>query len=78
VVSLMTLDTCQLSKDAVLKSVTTLVSSDNKLPDFREGYNIGKKAFDSNKGGVFSILVSDAVKYVEEVMNTEQRQTAKW
>lgn len=62
-----------LSKDAVLKSVTTLVSSDNKLPDFIEGYNNWKEAFDSKKGGVFSIDVSDAVKYVEEVMNTGQR-----
>ncbi len=62
-----------LSKDAVLKSVTTLVSSDNKLPDFKEGYNIWKEAFDNDKGGVFSIVVSDAVKYVEEVMNTGQQ-----
>ncbi len=58
-----------LSKDAVLKSVTTLVSEDNKSPDFREGYNNWKEAFESNKGGVFSIVVSDAVKYVEEVMS---------
>ncbi len=53
--------------------MTTLVSSDNKLPDFREGYNNWKEAFDSNKGGIFSIAVSDAVKYVEEVMTTGQQ-----
>jgi len=62
-----------LLKDAVLKSVTTLVSEDSKLPDFREGYNNWKEAFDSNKGGIFSIVVSDAIKYVEEAMNTGQR-----
>jgi len=48
-----------LSKTAVLKSVTTLVSSDEKLPDFREGYNNWKEVFDSKKEGVFSIIVSD-------------------
>lgn len=42
-----------LSKTSVLKSVSTLVSSDEKLPDFREGYNNWKEVFDSNKGGVF-------------------------
>ena len=62
-----------LSKDAVLKSVTTLVSEDNKLPDFKKGYSNWKEAFDNNKGGVFSITVQDAVKYVEEAMsNAEQ------
>jgi hypothetical protein len=57
------------SKDALLKSVTALVSSGNKLPDYTEGYNIWKEAFDSNKAGVFSITVSEAVEYVEQVMN---------
>jgi hypothetical protein len=60
------------SKDALLKSVTVLVSSDNKLPDFMDGYSNWKEAFDNNKGGIFSFTVSDAVKYVEEAMNTGQ------
>ena len=58
-----------LSKDAVLKSVTSLVSENNKLPDYKEGYNNWKEAFDNNKGGVFSITVHDAVEYVEEAMS---------
>ncbi len=57
------------SKYAVLNSVTTLVSENNKLPDFKEGYTNWKEAFDSNKGGIFSIAIQDAVKYVEEAMN---------
>jgi hypothetical protein len=59
-----------LSKEAVLKSVTHLVSEHNKLPDFQEGYTTWKTAFNSNKAGIFSIDVSEVVKYVEEVMNT--------
>lgn len=62
-----------LSKDAMLKSVTTLVSENNTLPDFIEGYNTWKEAFDNNKGGVFSIAVGEAVKYVEETMKSGQK-----
>ncbi|WBO85155.1 hypothetical protein [Hymenobacter yonginensis] len=57
-----------LSKDALLRSVTTLVSECNKLPDYKGGYSTWKEVFDNNKGGIFSIAVKDAVKYVEEAM----------
>lgn len=62
-----------LSKEAVLKSVTTLDSDNNKLPDYKEGYNNWKEAFDNNKGGIFSITVQDAVKYVEEAMSNAKQ-----
>jgi len=62
-----------LSKDAVLKSVTTLVSENNELPDFMEGYNNWKNAFDNNTGGIFSITVKEAVQYVEEAMSNAKR-----
>lgn len=58
-----------LSKEAILKSVTTLVSENNKLTDYKEGYNSWKEAFDNNKGGIFTASVQDAIKYVEEAMN---------
>jgi hypothetical protein len=61
-----------LSKEAILKSVTTLVSENNKLPDYEEGYENWKDAFDNNKGGVFSITVQEAVKYVEETMQNSK------
>ncbi len=62
-----------LSKDALLKSVTTLVSENNELPDFMEGYNNWKDAFDNNTGGIFSITVKDVIQYVEEVMSNAKR-----
>ena len=61
-----------LSKDAVLKSVTTLVSENNELPDFMEGYKNWKNAFDNNTGGIFSISVKEAVQYVEETMSNSK------
>lgn len=57
------------SKAAIEKSVTTLVSENNELPDFMEGYKNWKNAFDNNTGGVFSISVKEAVQYVEESMS---------
>lgn len=55
-----------ISKEALLKSVTTLVSENNKLPDYQEGYNNWKEAFDNKKGSVFSITVKEAIQYGEE------------
>lgn len=57
------------ARKSVVESVTTLVSSKEKLSDFREGYQSWKEAFEAEKGSVFTISISDAVKYVEEVMN---------
>ena len=57
------------SKESILKSLTDLDSSDNNLPDFEEGYNEWKQAFDSGKGGIFTIEVKEAVEYVEQIMN---------
>ena len=57
-----------LSKEAVLNSVITLVSENNKSTDYKDGYNNWKRAFDNNKGGIFSITIKEAVQYVEETM----------
>lgn len=61
------------SKNAVEKSVTALVSENNELPDFMEGYKNWKNAFDNNTGGIFSISVKEAVQYVEETMSNTKR-----
>ncbi len=64
-----------LSKEAVIKSVTTLLSENNELTEYKDGYNNWKEAFDNNKGGIFSITVKEAVQYVEETMNTGKQVT---
>ena len=58
-----------LLKESVLKSVTEFVSENSKLTDYKEGYENWRKAFDSNKGGIFPITVGEAVKYVEEAIS---------
>jgi hypothetical protein len=57
------------SRESIDKSLTKLESSNNELPDFLEGYNQWKEAFDSGQGGIFSIIVKEAVGYVEQTMN---------
>lgn len=57
------------SKEALDKNVTTLNKEDEPLPDFKEGYESWKSAFDANEAGVWSIPVSEAMKYMEEALN---------
>jgi hypothetical protein len=61
------------SKEAILNSITNLDSEGNVLPDYMEGYLSWKQAFDSKKGGIFSVSVSEAVKFMEEAMSNAQR-----
>lgn len=57
------------SRESIDNSLTKLESSNNELPDFIDGYNQWKEAFDSGKGGIFTISVKEAVDYVEQTMN---------
>jgi hypothetical protein len=56
------------SADAVDRSVTTVVARATLLPDFKEGYDEWRTAFDQNKAGIFTISVADAVGVVESTL----------
>jgi hypothetical protein len=45
------------SRDAVEKSVTKLVGTAKQLPDYKDGYDEWRTAFDNGKAGIFSITV---------------------
>lgn len=57
------------SRESMDKSLTKLESSNNELPDYIDGYNQWKKAFETGRGGIFTIGVKEAVDYVEQAMN---------
>lgn len=57
------------SRESIDKSLTKLESSNNELPDFIDGYKQWKKAFNSGKGGVFTVSVMEAIDYVEQSLN---------
>ncbi len=49
-------------------SVTELVRQSVPLPDFTEGYEIWREAFDQGQAGVFDLPVSECVGFMEEVL----------
>jgi hypothetical protein len=52
------------SEDAISKSVTKLERDTGPVPEYEEGYNQWREAFDSGKGGVFTIGVAEAYEAV--------------
>ncbi len=55
--------------ETIIKSLTELESKTENLPDFMDGYLQWKEAFISEKGGVFTIEVKEAIDFVEKSMN---------
>jgi hypothetical protein len=57
------------SKEAIEKSVIRLIGTTKKLPDYKNGYNEWRTAFDKGKAGVFSITVKEAIDVMEKTLN---------
>lgn len=49
-------------------SVTTLISEDNVVPEFMDGYKLWRKAYDKDSAGVFNVNVRKTAQYLEEAM----------
>ena len=56
-------------EEAIEKSGLTLVKEKVDLPDFEEGYQIWRRAYDEGKAGAYSITIAEAVGVMEEVLN---------
>jgi len=54
---------------AIEKSGLKLLKEKVDLPDFEEGYQIWRKAFDAGDAGAYSITVSEAVVVMETALN---------
>jgi hypothetical protein len=54
---------------ALLESVVSVEETRQRLPDYEEGYNIWKKAFDNGNAGIFTISVADGVDFMEQALN---------
>ena len=59
------------SKSALENSVNEVTGENVTLPDYQEGYDTWKNAFDDGKAGVWSITVNEAIKAMEEVLNQQ-------
>ncbi|MBS9773850.1 MAG: hypothetical protein KGV59_01660 [Tenacibaculum sp.] len=56
-------------KNTLIESLTEMISEDNILPDFEEGYNQWNEAFENETGGIFTISIKDAVKFIVDIAN---------
>jgi hypothetical protein len=50
-------------------SVTKLIETKETLPDFTQGYNAWKEAFDAGKAGVFDVPVAEIITTIESFFN---------
>lgn len=58
-----------VSKETLEKSCTTLVGNSAPNPDYRNGYDEWKRAFDKGEAGIFTASVSEIVDIVEKAIN---------
>lgn len=57
------------SKEAIDKSVTKLIGTTKKIPDYKDGYDEWRTAFDNGKAGVFSITVKESIDVMEKTLD---------
>ena len=60
------------SEKAISKSVTELVGQNNNLPEFADGYNQWKEAWDSGKGGYWTVALKEAIDGVDKAMQPKK------
>jgi hypothetical protein len=58
-----------LTEEAFWKTVTELEGITRHLPEFEEGYQTWRDAFDAGEAGVFTITVDRIVVLMEETIN---------
>ena len=58
-----------IARQSMVESMTEMIGARGALLDYEGGYQNWKEAFESGRGGVFTISILDAVEYVESAMN---------
>ena len=57
------------SEEALAKSAVKLLREKEKLPDFKEGYDMWREAFDAKKAGVWTVSLAEGVEAMEKILN---------
>lgn len=60
------------SSEAIEASVTSFVLHLDALPDFEEGYQQWKQAFDAGRAGFWKMPVREALDLIDTVMNNQK------
>ena len=57
------------SKEAMDKSVTKLIGTTKKLPDYKDGYDEWRTWYKKGEAGIFIITVKEAIDVMEKTLN---------
>jgi hypothetical protein len=60
-----------VSEETLKKSLSKLLGKRKPNPNYIEGYNTWKSAFDAGEAGIFTISVSEIVGFVEDTINKQ-------
>lgn len=60
-----------VSEETLKKSLIKHISNRAPNPDYIEGYNTWKAAFDMGEAGIFTISVSETVEFIEQTINQQ-------
>jgi hypothetical protein len=60
-----------VSEETLKKSLTKHIGNRAPNPDYIEGYNTWKAAFDAGEAGIFTISVSEIVEFIEQTINQQ-------
>lgn len=57
------------SEKAIAQSAVKMLKEKAELPDFREGYNLWREAFDQKRAGFYIVSIAEAVQIAEDTLN---------
>jgi hypothetical protein len=57
------------SEEALKKSAVKILKDKVDLPDFKDGYQEWRDAFDAGRAGIYTITLAEAVKVMEVTLN---------
>ena len=57
------------TEEAINKSAVKILKEKVDLPDYKEGYDIWREAFDAGRAGIYTITLAEAVDVMEASLN---------
>ncbi len=57
------------AEEAINKSAVKLLKEKADPPDYKEGYNLWREAFDAGRAGIYTITIAEAIKEMETGLN---------
>ena len=58
-----------VSEETLTKSLIKLIGKREPNPDYIDGYNTWKAAFEAGEAGIFTVSVSEIVDFIEQAIN---------